>query len=178
MYSCHNINMKFLVVVTPPYIYHIWPWLYPHITLYIKTIYIYGIFGAKFKQIKDRSVEYNEVNHICTHGLWSWWENILYIFSKTTSLQPSTDQSLAGIICQWVGRYSKHVLYMDSMSISPYSLSSVSLWYDILEPRPHTPWTLVDIIVRVTSINGDLHGIFYELIFQATLPLLEYGENI
>ena len=38
--------------------------------------------------------------------------------------------------------------------------------------------TLVDIIVRVTSINGDLHGIFYELIFQATLPLLEYGENI
>ena len=22
LYSCHDINMKFLVVVTPPYIYH------------------------------------------------------------------------------------------------------------------------------------------------------------
>ena len=33
--------------------------------------------------------------------------------------------------------------------------------------------TLVDIIVRVTSSNGDLHEIVYELIVQATLPFLE-----
>ena len=29
LYSCHDINMKFLVVVTPPYIYHlplVGPW--------------------------------------------------------------------------------------------------------------------------------------------------------
>ena len=33
LYSCHDINMKFLVVVTPPYIYHIYTgeksnWIY------------------------------------------------------------------------------------------------------------------------------------------------------
>ena len=113
------------------YLSQIWLWLYPHITLYIKTIYIYGIFGVKFKHIKYRSVEYNEVNHLCTLCLWSWWENILYIFLKQLVFSLlQTNHSLVWYFSGWGDNWNMYYTWIQYLYFpTAYHISVYDMTY-------------------------------------------------